>query len=315
MFTLNFAKIGLNDKAARGMLTAALMVSFAFILSTSAVKKRDAALKPQASAPASVQIEMANEAASQALAAGDKKKKNAGRPSRAESIDEGRVANSGVKNEPVHSGALTLPAAPTAEFSTAVSEYNLAHSRARGYAARGEYAAAAGILQNVLAQDAKNFAAHNNLGNICFLQNRLDSAAAYYAKALRLASTADDRLGLRLNLGALWHAVAADTLAATTIAEALGEGDDLPRSERLLALQLRATDLMQASAEQLRGVTVFSMKQLILAAGWIANNDRTQQQYDLLAQFALRQARSVMNKIKIDNVFFWATDNVAAQKN
>jgi tetratricopeptide (TPR) repeat protein len=129
----------------------------------------------------------------------------------------------------------------------------------RAHALQGEYAEAEKYLREVIALEAKNFVAYNNLGNVYFLQGRLDSAAANYAKALPLAKTADDSLGIRLNFGALYHAGKDDTLAAEMIADALRDDNDLPRVERLLGLKFDEIDMGKAGAEQSLGVSAFSM--------------------------------------------------------
>jgi len=130
----------------------------------------------------------------------------------------------------------------------------------------GEYAEAEKYLREVIALDDKNFTARNNLGNVYFLQAKLDSAEAQYSKAQPLAKNADDSLGIRLNLGAYFHAVNDDTLAAETIAEAFNGRNDLARVERLLGLRFDEIDLRKAGVEQLQSVSAFSMKNLMLLA-------------------------------------------------
>jgi hypothetical protein len=137
------------------------------------------------------------------------------------------------------------------------------------------------------------------------LQGRLDSAEAKYGKALPLAKTADDSLGIRLNFGALLHAIKEDTLAAEMIAEALGDGNDLPRVERLLGVQFNEIDIGKAGAEQLQGVSAFSMKKLVMMASESKQKKKGQKPKKEKTKSA-GQKGAPLAKDEIKNVFFWA---------
>ncbi|MCG3117964.1 MAG: hypothetical protein ALAOOOJD_00089 [bacterium] len=181
---------------------------------------------------------------------------------------------------------------------------DIANQLARYHGFTGDYAEAQKYLRKVIALDANNFTAHNNLGNLYFLQGQLDSAMTAYSKALPLARTADDSLGIRLNLGALWHAVNADTLAAAQIAEVLHNQRDLSRVERLLGLKFDDIDLAEARAEQLRGVTVFSMKQLVLMASRFSGSRPAIQSPGGAKPPVVLTGKRVAGEI--ENVFAWA---------
>jgi hypothetical protein len=134
------------------------------------------------------------------------------------------------------------------------------------------YVEAEKYLREVIALDSKNFIAHNNLGNVYFLQAKLDSAKlalakAHYSKAQTLTKTADDSLGIRLNLGVYYYVVHDDTLMATeTIAEAFNGRNDTARVERLLGLKFDQIDLRKAGPEQLQSLSAVGMKNLVLQA-------------------------------------------------
>lgn len=181
---------------------------------------------------------------------------------------------------------------------------DIANRLARYHGFVGDYAEAQKYLQKVIALDASNFTAHNNLGNLYFLQGHLDSARTAYSQALPLARTADDSLGIRLNLAALWHAVNADTLAAAQLAEVFRPHRDLSRVERLLGLKFDDIDLGKARAEQLRGVTVFSMKQLVMLASRFAGSRPGAPPPQGSKQPVVLQEKRVAGDI--ENVFVWA---------
>jgi Tfp pilus assembly protein PilF len=189
---------------------------------------------------------------------------------------------------------------------------DVANQLAQNYAAKGEYAKAESYLRAVMAPDVESFATYNNLGNLCFLQGKLDSAAAYYAKALPLAKTADDSLGIRLNFAAWLHATDDNLQAVKTIAEGLSPRDDLTRIERLLRLKFDDFNIAQASAAQLQGVTAFSMKQLVMSASnllMMASNPYQEQKEPTPRQTTKAKAagvRKAPSKHEIQNVFFWA---------
>jgi len=195
---------------------------------------------------------------------------------------------------------------------------DVANQLAQNYAAKGEYAKAESYLLAVIATDVESFATHNNLGNVCFLQGKLDSAATYYAKALPLAKTADDSLGIRLNFAAWLHATDDDRQAAETIAAGLRPRDAIARAERLLGIKFDEVDPAKASIAQLQGVTAFSMKQLVLNASnllMMASSSYQEQRGPMLRRAKTKAAgradgaaakETVPSKHEIQNVFFWA---------
>jgi len=196
---------------------------------------------------------------------------------------------------------------------------DVANRLARNYASIGEYAKAESYLRAVLAANVESFATYNNLGNACFLQGKLDSAEACYSKALLLAKTADDSLGIRLNFGAWLHADNNDLKAATTIAEALRTSDGIARVERLLGFKFDAIDPAKASLAQLQGVTAFSLKQLVMKASNLvvmashtdpkmksAKPRRATTQREGRVDGAPSQRKAAAPKNEIRNVFFWA---------
>lgn len=189
---------------------------------------------------------------------------------------------------------------------------DVANRLAQNYAAKGEYARAESYLRAVMAPDVESFATYNNLGNVCFLQGKLDSAEAYYAKALPLAKTADDSLGIRLNFAAWLHAADDDPQAAKTIAEGLRPRGYLARIERLLGLKFDTINIEQASAAQLQGVTAFSMKQLVMNASnliMMASNVDPKMPRERPPEKASRpvlRSGGAPSKHEIQNVFFWA---------
>ena len=175
----------------------------------------------------------------------------------------------------------------------------------------GKYVEAEKYLREVMALDARNFTAHNNLGNVYFLQARLDSAAAHYSRARSLAKTADDSLGIRLNLGAYFHAIKDDALAAETIAEALRGPDDLLRVERLLPLKFDAIDFAKAGSEQSESVSASSMKNLVMQACNVQQKKPPPKTKPAPKPPPKKtktpgQQGQMPPKNKIGNVFFWA---------
>ncbi|MCG3117963.1 MAG: hypothetical protein ALAOOOJD_00088 [bacterium] len=176
---------------------------------------------------------------------------------------------------------------------------------ARSHAMNGEYTEAQKYLREVLAVDAKNFMAYNNLGNVYFLQGQLDSAAANYAKALPWAKTADDSLGIRLNLGALLHVEDDDSLAAAIISEALRHGNDLARVERLLGLKFDKLDSTKAGAEKFQVLSAFNMKNLAKMA---SDTKGKKKEKKPPKKDKTRPAIQKGNRpaAEIENVFFWA---------
>jgi len=175
---------------------------------------------------------------------------------------------------------------------------------ARMAAFDSNYVEAEKFLREVIALDPGNFIAHNNLGNVYFLQAKLDSAEAHYSKAQPLAKTADDSLGIRLNLGAYFYAVHDDTLLATaTIAEAFNGRNDLARVERLLGLNFGEIDLRKAGPEQLQSISAFSMKNL----AFMANDAKSRKPGQTPPRKKTKQAgKKGAAPDKIGNNFFWA---------
>jgi tetratricopeptide (TPR) repeat protein len=140
--------------------------------------------------------------------------------------------------------------------------------RARECALKGEYASAEKYLREIIALDAENFKAHNNLGNVHFLQGKLDSAEANYAKALPLMKTADDSLGMRFNLWTLWQAAIDDSLnlLAEKLADRLRDGNELDRFEKLLAQEFDESNSAKAGNRARQSVSTFNMEKFTLTA-------------------------------------------------
>jgi Flp pilus assembly protein TadD len=136
--------------------------------------------------------------------------------------------------------------------------------RARSYAASQDYAKAEQELRLVLTRDPKNFAAYNNLGNVYFLQGNLDSAEVNYFKALPWATSPDDNLGVRLNLGALFYFADSQAVAEEIISPALSDSSDLDRVEQLLGLSFESIKAPPGDSEA-RRLSPGAMKSLVLA--------------------------------------------------
>ncbi|MGH7496879.1 MAG: tetratricopeptide repeat protein [bacterium] len=136
---------------------------------------------------------------------------------------------------------------------------------ARSYASAKDYAKAEQQLRLVLARDPRNFAAHNSLGNVYFLQGNLDSAEVNYFKALPRAATANDSLGIRLNLGALFYVADSQAVAEEIISEVLKDSSDLDRVELVLGLNFENINATPASPGGVRRLSPGAMKSLIFS--------------------------------------------------
>jgi Flp pilus assembly protein TadD len=172
---------------------------------------------------------------------------------------------------------------------------------ALGYALNQQFDSAATHLRKVIAQDPENFIAYNNWGNVYFWQGKLDSAEVLYFKAKPLAKTADDSLGIRLNLGMLFYAVDSTEWAEQIVAESLRDSTELSQVERLLGLKLSDIDLLKADRKQAKRVSAASMKRLAQAAAARGSKPRTGKE-----KTKPGGKKGALSIEEIENVFFWA---------
>jgi tetratricopeptide (TPR) repeat protein len=180
---------------------------------------------------------------------------------------------------------------------------------ARSYALRGEFAKAEEHLRAVMAMDSTNFVAYNNLGNVYFLQGELDSAEASYFKALPLARTFDDSMGIHLNLGALFYAADSVEVAEEMFAEVIEDSSDLARVELLLGINLGDVDLSKTGKQQLKQISAASVKSLALKAvdskkGKKKSDGKKKKDGKKRTKAGARKGRRPSTEIA--NVFYWA---------
>jgi Tfp pilus assembly protein PilF len=166
------------------------------------------------------------------------------------------------------SACILIVAANLAEPTHSQDSVAARQQLAREGALKGDYASAEKYLRDAIALDAGNFTAHNNLGNVLFLQGKLDSAEASYARALPLSKTKDDSLGVRFNLGTLLLAATDDSLNALAekIAGRLRDGNEVDRFEGLIGQQLDGGNSAKTGDKMTQNVSTFDMKKLMLAA-------------------------------------------------
>jgi tetratricopeptide (TPR) repeat protein len=146
--------------------------------------------------------------------------------------------------------------------------FELRNQLAKSYARSNEFAKAEQHLLAIIAQDSTNFVAYNNLSNIYFLQGHLDSAEAGYSKALHLAKTSDDSLGIRLNRGVFFYATGAFYTAHLIFVETIHHENDLRRIERLLGIKFQEVDSVKTGNEELQPLSVatINIKKMALSA-------------------------------------------------
>jgi len=115
------------------------------------------------------------------------------------------------------------------------------------------------LYKSILKIDSNNYAAFNNIGNICFLKGILDSAETSYLRAitilddsLNIYDNSGDRHnfnliqkhqeGILLNLGTLYSAIDSAEKAYEMYSKVVKDSSDIPKVRKLLGLPFEKED-------------------------------------------------------------------------
>jgi Flp pilus assembly protein TadD len=178
---------------------------------------------------------------------------------------------------------------------------------ARSYALSKDFAKAETHLRAVIAQDAKNFVAHNNLGNVYFWQGKLDSAHVHYQKALELARAKDDSMGAALNLATLYYAAGDDTTAQAFYASVISDSADWKRAGSLLGIDFaEAGAALGAEKKQVRAVSEASVEEQLGMALAASTKGTKPKPKPKPAPKPTGPRNTRISNTEVENVFYWA---------
>jgi len=138
---------------------------------------------------------------------------------------------------------------------------------AKSYISQNELQKAEQHFKYSLANDSTDFLTLNNLGNLFFIKDNLDSAETYYLKALDHAKTGGEEDGICLNLGLLYFVADNESQAVDMFTEAMRDSTDYQRIGDLLGMIVQKEDLVKnTKLEPTNTVTATSVKQIISKA-------------------------------------------------
>jgi len=160
----------------------------------------------------------------------------------------------------------------------------------------------------MLAKDPNNFSAMNNLGNVLFLEGKLDSAEARYLRAQHYVQRSDQSDGVKLNLGLVYSASGQDSLAIALFSEVMGHPDSVQTIGDLLKINFKNEDLTKSDeVKKQKPVSKTSVTQLtVKASKELKSKSATPKKQDKQTRRQAVRKGSHLVPEKIDNVFYWA---------
>jgi len=169
------------------------------------------------------------------------------------------------------------------------------------YARQNELQKAENHFRKILNKDPKNFAALNNLGNLLFLNGKLNLAQQYYLKAYSYAKSKDHENGINLNLGLLYDAADMESLAIEQFAKVMKDSTDYQRIGDLLGISFKEEDMTKGDeSKPKKKISKKRVKQITKKA----SNKKRELPVRKTRKQAIRKGE--LPKEEIENVFYWA---------
>ena len=172
------------------------------------------------------------------------------------------------------------------------------------YANQNDIKKAEKNFQYLLAKDSTNFKALNNFGNLFFLQGNLDSAHAFYLKALDNAK-GKDQDGIILNLGLVYAAADSESLAVELFSQVMQNSTDSQKIGDLLGIVIQDDDLTKdAQLRPKKKICEATVKKLVSDAN--KKNKKKKRKKKKTKSTKALGGKGHCPKEEIKNIFYWA---------